>query len=162
MIKFILYKNQNERNTAAYGLYYPRIVIEDTMDLRALCRHMSEHNSGYSEAQCLGVITAMRKCIKEQILEGKNVKIDDLCIFSCGLQTAGGAESEETFTVKGNISGVKLRCRASGELSNTNLTTEATLKRVSAVTVKRRRKSQDEATPTSQSAAKSETKGAKV
>lgn len=161
MIKFILYKNQNQRTPSAYGLYYPRIVIEDTMNLRDLCRHMAEHNSGYSEAQCLGVITAMRKCIKEQLLEGKNVKIDDLCIFSCGIQSSGGAESEDKFTVKGNIRGVKLRCRASGELSNANLSTEATLKRVSAVTVNLRKQSQA-STPNGQAApAKQDAKSVK-
>lgn len=134
MIKYVIYQNLNEKNTAAYKRYYARAVAEETMDLVALAKHMAEHNSGYSEAQCIGVITAMRKCIKEQVLEGKNVKIDDLCIFSCGLKCRGGADTEEEFSTKMHVAGVKLRCRATGELSNHNLSLDATLKKATALT----------------------------
>ncbi|MFA4047514.1 DNA-binding protein [Prevotella sp. PCHR] len=134
MIKFILKKNTMSSSTA-FGRYYAWPVIDETMNLRALAKHMSEHNSGFSEAMCLGVITAMIRCIKEMILQGKNVKIDDLAIFSCGIRNAsGGAKSEEDFNVNRNIRGVKLRARATGMLSNVSLNLDATLRKASAVT----------------------------
>ena len=73
-------------------------------------------------------------CIKELLLEGKNVKIADLAIFSLGIKNNGGADSEEVFSVSKNIKGVKLRARATGELIAKNLNLEATLKKVSATT----------------------------
>ena len=76
----------------------------------------------------------MISCIKELLLEGKNVKIDDLAIFSLGIKNAkGGAESEDDFTVSKNITGVKLRARATGTLMAKNLNLEATLKRATAI-----------------------------
>jgi len=133
MIKFILKQNTIPKSPS-HGMYYAWPVIEETMDLRALVKHMSEHNSGFSEAMCLGVITAMIKCIKEMILQGKNVKIDDLAIFSCGIRNyPGGAKTEEEFAVNRNIRGVKLRARATGSLSNVSLNLDATLRKASAV-----------------------------
>ncbi|MCM1108595.1 MAG: hypothetical protein NC388_06005 [Clostridium sp.] len=133
MIRFILKPNSIPGNSSR-GKYYAWPVIEETMDLRALVKHMSEHNSGFSEAMCLGVITAMIRCIKEMILQGKNVKIDDLAIFSCGIRNAwGGADSEEDFSVNRNIRGVKLRARATGSLSAVSLNLEATLRKASVV-----------------------------
>ncbi|MBO5426999.1 MAG: DNA-binding protein [Prevotella sp.] len=133
MIRFVLKKN-NIPKSPSQGKYFAWPVIEETMGLRELAKHMSEHNSGFSEAMCLGVITAMIRCIKEMILQGKNVKIDDLAIFSCGIQNMpGGATSVETFSVTKNIKGVKFRARATGSLSNTSLNLDATLRKASAV-----------------------------
>lgn len=132
MIKYILKKSTANNKTANKWYAYP--VIEQTMNLRQLAKHMAQHNSGFSEAQCLGVMTAMVTCIKEQILEGKNVKIDDLAIFSCGIRNNGGAASASEFNVTDNIKTVKFRARATGDLTNKKLDLEATLKRASAVT----------------------------
>lgn len=133
MIRFILRQNK-VKSSPTVGKYYAWPVIEETMSLRDLAKHMSEHNSGFSEAMCLGVITAMIRCIKEMILQGKNVKIDDLAIFSCGIRnTSGGADSEEDFSVSKNISGVKLRARATGTLSAVSLNLDATLRKASAI-----------------------------
>ena len=133
MIRYILKQNQNN-TSSAYQKYYAYPVVEQTMNLNDLARHMSEHDSGFSEAMIVGVLKAMVRCIKEMILEGKNVKIDDLAIFSCGIKnTPGGAESEDDFTVSKNIRGVKLRVRATGELTASSLNLEAQLKKATAV-----------------------------
>lgn len=133
MIKFVLKKNAN-KNSAAFNKWYAYPVIEQTMNLRQLAKHMAQHNAGFSEAQCLGVMTAMVACIKEMILDGKNVKIDDLAIFSCGIRNTGGAQTEEEFSVTEHIKTVKFRARATGLLSNKQLDLDATLKRATAVT----------------------------
>lgn len=132
MIKYVLKQNHNEKS-AAYGKYYAFPVVEETMDLEDLARHMEEHNTGFSEAMCVGVMKAMVKCIKEQLLAGKNVKIDNLAIFSCGIKNREGAITPEEFTVANNISGVKLRARATGTLSNANLNLAASIKKASTV-----------------------------
>ena len=133
MILYVLKQNKNSKS-AAYGKFFAYPVIEETINLDALAEHMSNHNTPYSKGAIKGMLTDMVSCIKELLLEGKNVKIADLAIFSLGIKNNGGAVSEEAFTVSKNIKGVKLRARATGELIAKNLNLEATLKKASATT----------------------------
>jgi len=135
MIKYTVRQNTNEKMPEANGKFYAYPVIEETMDMMDLTAHMEKHNSGYSQAVCMGVLIALRKCVKEQVLAGKNVKLDGLCIFSLGIKNKEGAASEKDFSVSKNISGVKLRCRSTGDFSTESLNLEATLKRVNTVSV---------------------------
>lgn len=131
MILYVLKKNKNSKS-AAFGKWFAYPVIEETIDLDALAEHMSNHNTPYSKGAIKGMLTDMVSCIKELLLEGKNVKIADLAIFSLGIKNNGGAVSEDVFTVSKNIKGVKLRARATGELIAKSLNLEATLKKASA------------------------------
>jgi len=134
MILYVLKQNKN-RKSPAFGKWFAFPVIEETIDLDALAEHMSNHNTPYSKGAIKGMLTDMVSCIKELLLEGKNVKIADLAIFSLGIKNSkGGALSEELFTVTKNIKGVKLRARATGELIAKSLNLEATLKKASATT----------------------------
>lgn len=132
MIKYVLKKNNNS-HSSAYGKYYAHPVVEETIGLADLARHMEDHSTGFSEAMCMGVLTAMVKCIKEQLLAGKNVKIDNLAIFSCGIRNREGAVKEEDFSVSNNIAGVKLRARATGNLSSAKINLAASLRKASVV-----------------------------
>ncbi|MDE6807715.1 MAG: DNA-binding protein, partial [Prevotella sp.] len=102
--------------------------------LDGLAEHMANHNTPYSKGALKGMLTDMVSCIKELLLEGKNVKIADLAIFSLGIKNAGGTMKADEFTVSKNIKGVKLRARATGELVTKNLKLEASLKKASATT----------------------------
>ena len=133
MILYVLKQNKN-RKSPAFGKWFAFPVIEETIDLDALAEHMSNHNTPYSKGAIKGMLTDMVGCIKELLLEGKNVKIADLAIFSLGIKNNGGVASEEVFSVSKNIKGVKLRARATGELIAKNLNLEATLKKASATT----------------------------
>ena len=133
MILYVLKKNKNSKS-AAFGKYFAYPVIEETVTLDGLAEHMSSHNTPYSKGAIKGMLTDMVSCIKELLLEGKNVKIADLAIFSLGIKNNGGAVSEDVFTVTKNIKGVKLRARATGELIAKSLNLEATLKKASATT----------------------------
>lgn len=129
MIKFTLRPNTKKGDKYEGNLYaYP--VIEQTMTLQDIAKHMADHDAGFSEAICTGVMKAMVKCIKEQMLEGKNVKIDGLAIFSVGIRNKlGGAATAAEFSVTKCIEGVKFRARATGKLTSKNLDLEATLRR---------------------------------
>lgn len=132
MIKYVLRQNMIPESHF-YKKWYAVPVVEETMDLEALAKHMEQHNSGFSEAMCIGVIKAMVRCIKEMILEGKNVKIDDLAIFSCGIKNRILSDSKDEFSTSENIEKVKLRARATGVLRASNLNLDATLRRASVV-----------------------------
>ena len=132
MILYVLKQNTN-KESKAYGKYFAYPVIEETIELGDLAEHMSNHNTPYSKGAITGMLTDMVGCIKELLLEGKNVKIADLAIFSLGIKNNGGADSEEAFTVAKNIKGVKLRARGTGDLITKNLNLDATLKKASAI-----------------------------
>ena len=68
-------------NHPCNGLWYARPVISETLDIEALSKHMSKHNTPFSPGVIKGVLADMVTCIKELILDGKNVKLDDLAIF---------------------------------------------------------------------------------
>lgn len=128
MILFKLSKNKNPKIQKAYGKYYARPVVTQTVDLNGLAEHMTEHNTGFSPGATKGLLTDMVKCIKELVLQGLAVKIDNLAIFSIGLKTKKGADSEDDFSVAKNIEGVRLRARATGNLTSSKLDIQASLK----------------------------------
>ena len=130
MLRISLYQNNNEKSQA-YQKWYPRVVAEETIGLDELAEHMASHNTPFSKGAIKGILTDAVVCTKELLLLGKNVKFPDLAIFSIGLKVKGGADTKEDFSVAKFIIGLKLRARATGELSSANLDT--TIKRVDAV-----------------------------
>lgn len=130
MILVKLCKNNNKRIAEAYGKYYARPVITQTIDLTGLAEHLSNHNTGFSPGATKGLLTDMVKCIKELVLQGYAVRIDDLAIFSLGIRTKKGADSEKDFSVQKNIEGVKFRARATGSLTSDKLDLLASIKNI--------------------------------
>lgn len=128
MVRYIL-KQIKITSSRSFGKWFAKNVVEETIDLDALAEHMSNHNSPFSKGVIKGLLTDMIQCIKELLLEGKNVKIDDLAIFSLGIKNKLMADKEEDFTVAKNIEGVKLKARATGNLMSKSLNLEATLKK---------------------------------
>jgi predicted histone-like DNA-binding protein len=132
MVRYILQQIKITSHKC-FGKWFAKNVVEETINLDALAEHMSNHNSPYSKGVIKGLLTDMISCIKELLLEGKNVKIDDLAIFSLGIKNKLMANTEEEFTVSKNIEGVKLKARATGELMSKTLNLEATLKKATIV-----------------------------
>ena len=81
MIRYKLYQNRNS-NSNTNGKWYARAVCEETYDTEKLASHMSSHSSPFSAGVIHGVLKDMIACIKELVMDGKNVKLDDLAIFS--------------------------------------------------------------------------------
>jgi nucleoid DNA-binding protein len=105
-------------------------VITETIEIDGLAEHMSSHNTPFSKGVMKGILTDMVTCIKELLLEGKNVKIADLAIFSIGIKNSGLVDAPEEYDVKKNIKGVKLRARATGDMFSTSLNLSARLKKL--------------------------------
>ncbi len=145
MIRIVLYQNTNKKIAEAYGKWFPRVVTEETIGLEELAEHMASHNTPYSKGAILGMLTDAATCTKELLLLGKNVKFADIAIFSLGLIVKEGALTKDDFSVAKNIVGLRLRARATGELTTKNLDT--TIKRVDVVT----KSSTSDTTPTTPS-----------
>ena len=132
MISYVLKQNKNPQSVSK-GNWFAYPDIKETVTLNKLAELMCIHNTGFSKGAVNGLLTDMVSIIKEQLLEGKNVKIADLAIFSLGIKnTKGGADSEKEFSVVKHIQGVKLRARATGDLITKSLNLDATLKKASA------------------------------
>lgn len=134
MIRYKKYQVTGE-NSPLKGLWYARPVIEETFDIEKLAKHMANHNTPYSAGVIKGVLADMVACTKELILDGKNVKLDDLAIFSVGIVSKKGAQSAADFSLANNVKGLKLRARATGELSNAQINLEGQMKEASAYNV---------------------------
>ena len=133
MIRYKLYQNKMEGSTA-YNLWYARAVCDETYDTEALAKHMASHNTPYSPGVIHGVLKDMIACIKELLLDGKNVKLDDLAIFSVGIKSKG-ATNVADFNVAENVTGLKLRARATGSLSTSTLRQNAVIKQLTKYSV---------------------------
>lgn len=144
MLRISLYQNNNEKSQA-YQKWYPRVVAEETIGLDELAEHMASHNTPFSKGAIKGILTDAVVCTKELLLLGKNVKFPDLAIFSIGLKVKGGADAKADFSVAKYIIGLKLRARATGELSSANLDTS--IKRVDAVKSSSTQSPDDDSTP---------------
>ena len=134
MIRFVLRQN-NVTGTNACGKWYAWPVKENMVGLDDLAQHMAAHNTPYSSGAIKGILADMVTCVKELLMDGKTVKLPDLAIFSIGIKSRG-AQSEEEFTVAGNVEGLRLRARATGALVAKDLST--TLKRAVAVDPKKK------------------------
>ena len=77
MILYVLRQNKNQ-DSPAFGKWFAYPVIEETIDLDGLAGHMANHNTPFSKGAIKGMLTDMVSCVKELLLEGKNVKIADL------------------------------------------------------------------------------------
>ena len=126
MLKYRKYKI-NSQNAQLNGKVFAKAVVNQTIDLDGLARHMAKHGTPYTRGVIAGILRDMVDCIQELTLEGTAVKIPDLAIFSVGIQSKG-AESVEAFTAATNIRGFKLRARATGNYRKSVLKTVATIK----------------------------------
>ena len=133
MILIKLVKNKNKTIKEAYGKYYARPVVTETIGIDELAEHMASHNTPFSKGAIKGLLTDMVSCVKELVLQNKAVKIDNLAIFSIGIRNKEGAASEKEFTIAKNIEGFRLRARGTGEVSAKTTNLGATLKKASAL-----------------------------
>ena len=96
--------NENS-SSSAFGKYYHKAVEKQTISLRGLCKHMSEHNSIYGRDVIEGVLTKMAGCIIELVSQGNPVKIDGLGTFVPTVESSkNGISREDLIAGKWNAS----------------------------------------------------------
>lgn len=119
------------KDNSSYGKYFAQSVSKELIDTEKLSKLMKNRNLPYSSGTIKGILDDMVNCIKEQLLAGNSVKIDDLAIFSITIKNVeGGAPSEKEFNTAKHIDGVSLNCRPAGELMGKNVKTELEFNRV--------------------------------
>ena len=86
MLELNLYKN-NDSTSAQYGKAYARVDQKETYTIDSLAEHMADHNTPFSKGTIQGILTDMVGCIRELALNGNTVKIDNLAIFMCSVES---------------------------------------------------------------------------
>ena len=93
MLELNLTQNTNSNLQAngynPVGKFYARVEVKETIGVKALAKHMHQHNTVYSTGVIVGVLTDMVECIKELVLEGNVIKIDDLGLFKASVEANG-------------------------------------------------------------------------
>ena len=100
MIELYLSKVTEGSETEQAGKLYARVSYKQTLSVQDMARHMSEHNTMFSEGSITGILIDFVKCVREQILMGNTVKIDNLAIFKAtveanALETLYDAENDK-------------------------------------------------------------------
>lgn len=86
MVELTWYQNNNVESEQ-YKKWYVRPVIKEMLGIREMAQHMAEHNTPFSAGTIEGILTDFSKCIREQLLNGNSVKIDNLAIFKITLHS---------------------------------------------------------------------------
>ncbi len=81
MIELYLSKVNENSETEKAGNYYARVSYKQTMGVQDMAHHMAEHNTMFSEGSITGILIDFVKCVREMVLMGNTVKIDNLAIF---------------------------------------------------------------------------------
>ena len=100
MIELYLSKVTETSESEQAGKYYARVSYKQTMGVQDMAHHMAEHNTMFSEGSICGILIDFVKCVREMVLMGNTVKIDNLAIFKAtveanGLETLYDAEHDK-------------------------------------------------------------------
>ena len=86
MIELYLTKVTENSEREQAGKTYARVDYKETLTIQDMARHMAEHNTAFSEGSITGILIDFVKCIREQVLNGNTVKIDNLAIFKATVE----------------------------------------------------------------------------
>ena len=89
MIELYLSKVTETSESEQAGKLYARVSYKETLTVQDMAHHMSEHNTLFSEGSITGILIDFVKCVREQVLMGTTVKIDNLAIFKATVEANG-------------------------------------------------------------------------
>ena len=137
MIELYLSKVTESSETEQAGKMYARVSYKQTLSVQDMAKHMAEHNTMFSEGSICGILIDFVKCVREMVLMGNTVKIDNLAIFKAtveanALEVLYDAESDKAATAAigtlpagaktGNaVKTVKLLAQSTGEFTRDEL-----------------------------------------
>ena len=143
MIELYLSKVKESSETEQAGKYYARVSYKQTMTIQDMAHHMAEHNTIFSEGSILGVLTDFIRCVREMVLNGNTVKLDNLAIFKAtveanGLETLYDATADKVASAtlgtlkEGDKTGaaikvIKLLAQSTGDFTREELKKDAKL-----------------------------------
>ena len=143
MIELYLSKVTENSETEQAGKYYARVSYKQTMGVQEMAHHMAEHNTMFSEGSITGILIDFVKCVREMVMMGNTVKIDNLAIFKAtveanGLEALSDAENDKVAQASiGNLAEgaktgaavkvIKLLAQSTGDFTREELKKDAKL-----------------------------------
>ena len=131
-LRVYLSQNENNEKVGTLGRWYlrvdnlPPIGIDEVADL------IKEHNIGQSKGTIVGILKDFVSIIRQQVLMGQPVKIDDLAIFKASVQNRGGWAELKDVSLhiggdKDNVQAVKMVAQATGDFTKSELSKDGKL-----------------------------------
>ena len=88
----------------------------DVMNIEKFAKHIAAHGCVYSRADISAILYLAVDCMREQLLEGKKIRLGDLGDFSVSLSSKG-ADNAKEFSAQ-NITGVNVVWDCGSEFKN--------------------------------------------
>lgn len=88
----------------------------DVMTIEKFARHIASHGCVYSRADISAILYLAVDCMREQLLEGKKIRLGDLGDFSVSISSKG-ADTADKFSAQ-NITGVNVVWDCGQEFKN--------------------------------------------
>ena len=104
-------------NTPMQYRAYAVAQYSDIMTIEKFAKHISEHGCVYSRADISAILYMAVDCLREQLLDGKKIRLGDLGDFSISL-VSKGANSAEKFNAGIHITGINVVWECGQEFKN--------------------------------------------
>ena len=96
--------------------YFATAQYTEVMAIEKFARHIADHGTTYSRADIMAILYMAVDCMREQLLEGKKIRLGELGDFSLSLSSKG-AETAEKFSSQ-NIQRVTVCWEPGSEFRN--------------------------------------------
>ncbi len=96
--------------------YFATAQYTEVMSIEKFARHIADHGTSYSRADIMAILYMAVDCMREQLLEGKKIRLGELGDFSLSLSSKG-AETAEKFSSQ-NIQRVAVCWEPGSEFRN--------------------------------------------
>ena len=96
--------------------YFATAQYTEVMTIEKFARHIADHGTTYSRADIMAILYMAVDCMREQLLEGKKIRLGELGDFSVALSSKG-AETAEKFSSQ-NIQRVTVSWEPGSEFRN--------------------------------------------
>ena len=96
--------------------FFATAQYTEVMTIEKFARHIADHGTTYSRADIMAILYMAVDCMREQLLEGKKIRLGELGDFSVALSSKG-AETAEKFSSQ-NIQRVAVSWEPGSEFRN--------------------------------------------
>ena len=96
--------------------YFATAQYTEVISIEKFARHIADHGTTYSRADIMAILYMAVDCMREQLLEGKKIRLGELGDFSLSLSSKG-AETAEKFSSQ-NIQRVAVCWEPGSEFRN--------------------------------------------
>ena len=104
-------------NTPLVTKAYAVAQYSDVMTIEKFAKHISDHGCVYSHADISAILYMAVDCMRENLLDGKKIRLGDLGDFSVSL-VSKGADSADKFNAGAHITGINVTWDCGQEFKN--------------------------------------------